>query len=94
MQNSSTNERMLQDFFKHKKVRTICNRSQTIVLDDENAGASGRFECQGHSAMITMQQYAKWHIGYGMFSTWVPLVQIETALIGDDSGGSRLNNYP
>ena len=27
-----------------------------------------------------------------MFSTWVPLVQIETASIGDDSGGSRSNN--
>jgi hypothetical protein len=27
-----------------------------------------------------------------MFSTWVPLVQIKTALIGDDSGGSRSNN--
>eukprot|EP00978_Attheya_sp_CCMP212_P002328 scaffold4822_cov67-Attheya_sp.AAC.2 len=31
---------------------------------------------------------------YGMFSTWVPLVQIKTASIGDDSGGSRLNHYP
>ena len=27
-----------------------------------------------------------------MFATWVPLVQIETASIGDDSGGSRSNN--
>ena len=27
-----------------------------------------------------------------MFSMWVPLVQIETASTGDDSGGSRSNN--
>eukprot|EP00978_Attheya_sp_CCMP212_P031762 scaffold121232_cov60-Attheya_sp.AAC.2 len=60
---------MLQDFFKHKKACTICDRRQTRVHDDENAGASGRYE------------------GYGMFSTWVPRVQIETASIGDNSGG-------
>ncbi len=29
-----------------------------------------------------------------MVSTWVPLVQIETASIGGDSGGSRSNNDP
>eukprot|EP00978_Attheya_sp_CCMP212_P047949 scaffold452989_cov90-Attheya_sp.AAC.1 len=45
--------------------------------------------------IITTQQYAKWHgVGYGMFSTWVPLVQIETASIRDNSGGSSSNNYP
>jgi hypothetical protein len=37
--------------------------------------------------------FCRWH-SYDMFSTWVPLVQIETALIGDDYGGSRSNNYP
>jgi hypothetical protein len=31
---------------------------------------------------------------YGMFSLWVSLVQIETASIGGDSGGSWLNTYP
>eukprot|EP00978_Attheya_sp_CCMP212_P027829 scaffold94169_cov62-Attheya_sp.AAC.1 len=31
-------------------------------------------------------------VGFGMVSTWVPLVQIETDSIGDDSGGSRSNN--
>ena len=29
-----------------------------------------------------------------MVSTWVPLMQIETASIGDDSGGSRSKNDP
>eukprot|EP00978_Attheya_sp_CCMP212_P016087 scaffold41910_cov30-Attheya_sp.AAC.3 len=29
-----------------------------------------------------------------MVSTWVPLVQIKTASIGDDSGGSRSKNDP
>eukprot|EP00978_Attheya_sp_CCMP212_P016822 scaffold44437_cov57-Attheya_sp.AAC.4 len=81
----------------------LCDRRQTRVRDNENAGASaGRYECQGHSAMrITMQQYAKWQcfvdgIGYGMFSMWVPLVQIETASImdGSGSGSSRSNDYP
>jgi hypothetical protein len=33
-------------------------------------------------------------VGYGMFATWVPLVQIETASIGDNSGGSQLKNDP
>eukprot|EP00978_Attheya_sp_CCMP212_P017759 scaffold47820_cov63-Attheya_sp.AAC.1 len=48
-------------FFKHKKACTIDDRRQTRVLDDENAGAtSARFERQGHSAMTTIQQYAKW----------------------------------
>eukprot|EP00978_Attheya_sp_CCMP212_P021631 scaffold63462_cov71-Attheya_sp.AAC.5 len=78
-------------------------RRQTRVLNDETAGASGSFECQGHSAMLITQQYAKWQsgngglvngVGYGMVSTWVPLAQIETASIGDDSGGSRSKNDP
>jgi hypothetical protein len=51
---------MLQDF-KHMKARTIRNRRQTKVLDDENAGASRRFEHQGHSVMIkATQQNVKW----------------------------------
>eukprot|EP00978_Attheya_sp_CCMP212_P015987 scaffold41547_cov64-Attheya_sp.AAC.1 len=56
----STTLHVWQDFFKHKKARTICDRRQTRVLDDENAGASRSFECQGHSAMIITLQYAKW----------------------------------
>jgi hypothetical protein len=31
-------------------------------------------------------------VGDGMFYTWVPLVQIETASIGDNYGGSWSNN--
>ena len=33
-------------------------------------------------------------VWYGMFSLWVSFVQIETASIGDDSGGSWLKQYP
>jgi hypothetical protein len=31
-------------------------------------------------------------VGYGMLSTWVPFLQIETASVRDDFGGSRLND--
>eukprot|EP00978_Attheya_sp_CCMP212_P016483 scaffold43228_cov71-Attheya_sp.AAC.1 len=91
---SNMASRCFNNFFKHEKVGTIHDRRQTRVLDNENAGTGGRFEHQGHSAMSTMQQYAKWQQLYSsMFSMWVPLVQIKTASIGDDSGGSWLNSY-
>eukprot|EP00978_Attheya_sp_CCMP212_P014090 scaffold35745_cov35-Attheya_sp.AAC.3 len=85
---------MDQEAFNNAKVRTICDRRQARVLDDGNGGASGIFERQGHSVMLSTQQYAKWHVGYGMFAMWVPLVQIKTASIGDDFGGSWSKNDP
>jgi hypothetical protein len=51
---------MLQDFFKRKKARTIRDGRQTRVPDDENGGASGRFEAQLHSSMYLTQQYSRW----------------------------------
>eukprot|EP00978_Attheya_sp_CCMP212_P024703 scaffold78085_cov57-Attheya_sp.AAC.1 len=101
---------MLQDFFKHKKARTIIRDGrQTRVLNDGNGGASGIFERQGRSAMLSTQPYANrsgrkwgfcrrrrlwlWYVCY-VGSTKVPPVQIETASIGDDSVGSRLKNDP
>eukprot|EP00978_Attheya_sp_CCMP212_P009954 scaffold23809_cov82-Attheya_sp.AAC.1 len=69
--------------FPHlKKACTICDGRQTRVLDDGNGGASGIFEHQGHSVMLSMQQYAKWQrgnggfvdgVGYGIFATWFHL---------------------
>ena len=49
---------MLQDFFKHKKARTIHDGRQIRVFDDGNGGASGSFEAQRHSWMNLTQQYA------------------------------------
>eukprot|EP00978_Attheya_sp_CCMP212_P031761 scaffold121232_cov60-Attheya_sp.AAC.1 len=80
-------------FFSNTRKRAqIRDGRQPRVIDDGNGSASRIFECQGHSAMLSTQQYhAKWDfvdgVGYGMFATWVPLLQIETASNGDDSEG-------
>eukprot|EP00978_Attheya_sp_CCMP212_P012692 scaffold31764_cov35-Attheya_sp.AAC.2 len=68
-------------FSNTRKRAQIHNRRQTRVLDDETAGASG------NGVFVD-------GVGYGMVSTWVPLVQIETPSIGDNSGGSRSKNDP
>eukprot|EP00978_Attheya_sp_CCMP212_P018579 scaffold51024_cov32-Attheya_sp.AAC.1 len=57
-----------------------------MVVLAESLNVKDTQGCSQHNNMISGS--------YGIFATWVPLGQIETASIGDDSGCSRSKNDP
>eukprot|EP00978_Attheya_sp_CCMP212_P008308 scaffold19497_cov58-Attheya_sp.AAC.3 len=66
-----------------------------MVVLAESLNVKDTQQCSQRNNMLSGSESECFRIGYGMFATWVPLVQIETAsIIGDDSGGSQSKNDP